>query len=78
MKRADQMKLISRLPQDAAQTTNLHHSFNIFVNMIYDLTVNVNTEVGLANSAICVLQFIGYKQVLLDRALNGFSLMIHK
>ena len=51
MKLADQMKLISRFPQDPTQTANLHHSLDIAVNMIYDLTINVNTEDGLANDA---------------------------
>ena len=62
MKLTDQMKLISRLPQDPTQTANLHHSLDIVVNMIYDLTVNVNTEDGLANGATCVLKFIDYRQ----------------
>ena len=63
MKLADQMKLISKLPQDPTQTANLHHSLDIVVNIIYDLTVNVNTEDGLANGATCVLKFIDYRQV---------------
>ena len=62
MKLADQMKLISRLPQDPSQTANLHHSLDIVINMIYDLTVNVNTEDGLANGATCVLKHIDYRQ----------------
>ena len=78
MKLADQMKLISRLSQDPTQTANLHHSLDIVVNMNYDLTVNVNTEDSLANGATCVLKYIDYnRQILLDQALYGFSLMIH-
>ena len=62
MKLADQMKLISRFPQDPTQTANLHHSLDIAVNMIYDLTINVNTEDGLANGATCVLKNIDYRR----------------
>ena len=62
MKLADQMKLISILPQDPTQTANLHHSLDIVVNIIYDLTVNVNTEDGLANGATYVLKYIDYRQ----------------
>ena len=62
MKLADQMKLISILPQDPTQTANSHHSLDIVVNMIYDLTVNVNTKDGLANGATYVLKYIDYRQ----------------
>ena len=79
MKVADQMKLLSRLPQDPTQTANLHHSLDIVVNMIYDLKVNVNTEDGLAMVQPVSLSILKTdKQVLIDRALYGFSSMIHR
>lgn len=46
-----QEEAINKLPTDPNKTANLHCSLTIVIGMIYDLTVNVNTEDGLANSA---------------------------
>ena len=67
LKLAGQMKLNSRLPQDPTQTANLYHSLDILINMIYDLTVNVNTEDGLANGVSCILKYIDYRQAVILR-----------
>ena len=44
--------------QDPTVIANLHHSLDMVANMIYNLTVNVNTEDGLANAAACVQNVI--------------------
>ncbi|MCG7875518.1 MAG: AAA family ATPase [Candidatus Thiodiazotropha endolucinida] len=46
---------------DSNQTANLHCSLTVVVDMIYDLTINIKTEDGLANGASCVVKFIEYK-----------------
>ncbi|XP_060603693.1 uncharacterized protein LOC132756597 [Ruditapes philippinarum] len=56
-----QEEAIKRLPTDPNRTANLHCSLDIVVGMLYDLTVNTNTEDGLANGASCVVKFIEYK-----------------
>ena len=58
----NQTKLISILHKDPTDTANLHRSLDMVVNMIYDLTVNVNTEDGLANGATCVFKYLDYRQ----------------
>ena len=79
MKLAEQTKLISRLPQDPTVTANLYHSLDMVVNMIYNSTVNVNPEDGLANGVSCVLKYIDYdKQTPLGKVLYWFILMILK
>ena len=62
MSYTDQKKLLSKLPKDSSHTANLHLSLVIVVDMIYDLTVNVNTEDGLANGASCVIKYIDYRK----------------
>ena len=57
-----QKETICNLPTDPSKTANLHCSLTIVVGMIYDLTVNTNTEDGLANGASCVVKSIEYKQ----------------
>ena len=63
MKPTNQTKLISRLPKDPTDTANLHRSLDMVVNTIYDLTVNVNTEDGLANGATCVFKYLDYSHL---------------
>ena len=57
-----QSEAIRKLPTDPNRTANLHCSLIVVVGMIYDLTVNANTEDGLANGASCIVKFIEYKQ----------------
>ncbi|WAQ97356.1 hypothetical protein MAR_030046 [Mya arenaria] len=56
-----QEEAIKRLPTDPNKTANLHCSLDIIEGMLYDLTVNTNTEDGLANGASCVVKFIEHK-----------------
>ena len=58
---------IRKLPTDPNKTSNLHCSLTIVVGMIYDLTVNINTEDGLANGASCVVKFVEFRQVETSR-----------
>jgi hypothetical protein len=46
---------------DPNQTANLRYSLTVVVDMIYDLTVNIKTEDGLANGASCVVKLIECK-----------------
>lgn len=57
-----QYDAVKKLPTDPNKTANLHCSVTVVVDMIYDLTVNINTEDGLANGASGVVKFIEYKQ----------------
>ena len=45
----------------------LQYMFTVVVGMIYDLTVNLDTEDGLTNGASCVVKFVEYKQAGIDR-----------
>ena len=56
-----QERAVASLPTDPNNTANLHSSLTVVVNMIYDLTVNINIEDGLANGASCTVKFIEYK-----------------
>lgn len=62
-----QPKAIRALPYDLNKTGILASSLIVVVVMIYDLTVNINTEDGLANGASCVVKFIEYSQSEKDR-----------
>ena len=67
MSHTDQKKLLNKVPKDSSYTANLHQSLVIVVGMVYDLTVNLNTEDGLANGASCVIKFIDYRQANTSR-----------
>ncbi|XP_053388707.1 uncharacterized protein LOC128551815 [Mercenaria mercenaria] len=62
-----QKEAIQRLPTDPNKTANLHCQLLVVVGMIYDLTVNVDTEDGLANGASCNVKHLEYKQVETNR-----------
>lgn len=62
-----QKEALKRLPTDPNRTANLHCSLTIVIDMIYDLTVNTDTEDGLANGASCVVQFVEYNQTETNR-----------
>ncbi len=49
------------LPDDPNKTANLLQSLTVAVGMMYDITVNVNVEDGLANGSTCVVKHIEYK-----------------
>ena len=62
LSKQNQEDALKKIPTDSNKTANLHCSVTVVVNMIYDLTVNINTEDGLANGASGVVKFIEYKQ----------------
>ena len=62
-----QHEAITKLPTDPNKTANLHCSLIVVVGMIYDLTVNINTEDGLANGLSCTVKFIEHKQAQTNR-----------
>lgn len=72
-----QNEATKRLPTDANKTANLHCSLVIVNEMMYDLTVNTDTEDGLANGASCVVKFVEYKRTEINRP-SIFSLMMRK
>ena len=53
-----QENAIRTQPNDPNKTANLHSSLTVVVDMIYDLTVNIHTEDGLANGETCVVNYI--------------------
>ncbi|XP_045212441.2 ATP-dependent DNA helicase pif1-like [Mercenaria mercenaria] len=57
-----QNDILKRLPRDACSTMGLHYSLTVVVGMLYDLTVNIDTENELTNGASCVVKDIEYKQ----------------
>ena len=62
-----QYDILKRLPQDECNTMGLQHMRTVVVDMIYDLTVNLDTEDILTNGASCVVKFVEYKQAGTDR-----------
>ncbi len=58
-----QDRILKQIPRDASSTMGLPYSLTIVIGMIYDLTVNIDTEDGLTNGASCVVKYIDYKQV---------------
>ena len=60
LSRDKQSEAIRKLPTDPNNTANLHCSHTVVADMIYDLTVDINTEDGLVNGAFCVVQYIEY------------------
>ena len=58
---------ITKLPTDPNKTASLHCSLVVVVGMIYDLTVNINTEDGLANGSSCTVKCIEHKQAQTNR-----------
>ena len=67
MSKQKQDEAVKKLPTDPNKTSNLHCSLTVVVNMIYDLTVNINTEDGLANGASCTVKQIENKQTETSR-----------
>ena len=61
MSHIDQKNLLNKLPNDSSYTTNLHQSL-VVVGMVFDLTVYLSTEDGLANGTSCVIKFIDYRR----------------
>ncbi|XP_053405183.1 uncharacterized protein LOC128558914 [Mercenaria mercenaria] len=62
-----QERTLRSLPDDHNKTGMLFRLLPIVVDMVYDLTVNLNTADGLTNGASCRIQFVEYRQVETDR-----------
>lgn len=62
-----QNDILKRLCKDSCNTMGLMHLLTVVVGMIYDLTINIDTEDGLTNGASCVVKFVENKQAGTDR-----------
>ena len=59
--RATKDRLISNLPKDASKTANLPHSLILAIGMIYDITVNLDVNDGIANGSTCIIKCIEHR-----------------
>jgi hypothetical protein len=57
-----QKHILSKITTDSLRTMGLQQSLTVVVGMIYDLTINLDTEDGLNNGSPCVVQAIEYRQ----------------
>ncbi|KAK3097672.1 hypothetical protein FSP39_011969 [Pinctada imbricata] len=51
-------RLLKSLPMDSSKTANLAHSLVLAVGMIYDITVNLDVNDGIANGSTCIVKYI--------------------
>ena len=51
-------RLIQSLPTDANKTANLSKTLTVTVDMIYDITINLNVADGIANGSTCVVKCV--------------------
>ena len=54
-------ELISQVPDDASITVNLERFLTVAVGMKYVMSVNVNVEDGLTDTATGEVNFVAYK-----------------
>ena len=59
--KATKHRLISNLPKDASKTANLPHSLILAIGMIYDITVNLDVNDGIANGSTCIIKCIEHR-----------------
>ena len=59
--RATKDRLISNLPKDASKTANLPHSLILAIGMIYDITINLDVNDGIANGSTCIIKCIEHR-----------------
>ena len=59
--KAIKYRLISNLPKDASKTANLPHSLILAIGMIYDITVNLDVNDGIANGSTCMIKCIEHR-----------------
>ncbi|XP_061196513.1 uncharacterized protein LOC133204782 [Saccostrea echinata] len=62
-------KLVQNLPENPASTGQLRTNLVIAVDMLYDISVNLDVTDGLTNGASCVVKYIDYKQSQLRPAI---------
>ncbi|XP_061190194.1 uncharacterized protein LOC133198057 [Saccostrea echinata] len=63
------LKLLQNLPENPASTGQLRTNLVIAVDMLYDISVNLDVTDGLTNGASCVVKYIEYRQSLLRPAI---------
>ncbi|XP_062598648.1 uncharacterized protein LOC134260084 [Saccostrea cucullata] len=63
------LKLVQNLPENPASTGQLRTNLVIAVDMLYDISVNLDVTDGLTNGASCVVKYIEYKQSQLRPAI---------
>ncbi|KAK3087854.1 hypothetical protein FSP39_011503 [Pinctada imbricata] len=51
-------RLLKNLPKDSSKTANLAHSLVLAVGMIYDVTINLDVNDGIANGSSCIVKCI--------------------
>lgn len=56
------LKLVQNLPENPAYTGQLRTNLVIAVDMLYDISVNLDVTDGLTNGASCVVKYIEYKE----------------
>ena len=59
--KATKDRLISNLPKDASKTANLPHCLILAIGMIYDITVNLDVNDGIANGSTCIIKCIEHR-----------------
>ena len=59
--------IIEKTILDSSVSLGLHSSLTVVIGMLYDLTVNIDTEDGLTNGASCTVKKVEYKQVETSR-----------
>ena len=59
--KATKDRLISNLPKDTSKTANLPHSLILAIGMIYDITVNLDVNDGIANGSTCIIKCIEHR-----------------
>ncbi|XP_062614791.1 uncharacterized protein LOC134276564 [Saccostrea cucullata] len=63
------LKLVQNLPENPASTGQLRTNLVIAVDMLYDISVNLDVTDGLTNGASCVVKYIEYRQSRLRPAI---------
>ncbi|XP_062590040.1 uncharacterized protein LOC134251654 [Saccostrea cucullata] len=63
------LKLVQNLPENPASTGQLRTNLVIAVDMLYDISVNLDVTDGLTNGASCVVKYIEYKESQLRPAI---------
>ena len=56
--KANKERLLKSLPNDSSKTANLARSLVVATNMIYDITINLDVNDGIANGSSCIVKFI--------------------
>ncbi|KAK3090521.1 hypothetical protein FSP39_012459 [Pinctada imbricata] len=51
-------RLLQSLPKDSSKTANLAQRLVLAVGMIYDITVNLDVNDGVANGSSCIIKYI--------------------